>query len=107
MKRKLKKIIKVIEDKKGINLIVLDVRKLTWICDYFVIVSGETTIQTKTIAENILEKIEEIPVSIEGMEEGKWILIDYGEIIIHIFLPEIRNYYNLEKLWGDAEIVKV
>ncbi len=80
---------------------------MTWICDYFVIVSGETTIQTKTIAENIIEKIEEIPVSIEGMEEGKWILIDYGEIIIHIFLPEIRNYYNLEKLWGDAEIVKV
>jgi len=83
------------------------VSKLTWLCDYFVIVSGETTIQTKTIAENILEKIEEVPISVEGIEEGKWILIDYGEIIIHIFLPEIRNYYNLEKLWGDAEFVEV
>jgi len=107
IKRIIKKIIKSIEDKKGTDLKVLDVSKLTWICDYFIIASGESTIQTKVIAENILEKIKERVISVEGLEDGKWILIDYGEIIIHIFLTETRNYYNLDKLWGDAEIIKV
>lgn len=106
-KRKIKKIVKLIQDKKGENIIVLDLKGLTWITDYFIITSGESLIQTKAIAENILTNIEERPISIEGIEDGKWILIDYDEIIVHIFLNETRDYYKLEKLWSDAKIVEI
>jgi len=73
----------------------------TWIADYFIIASGNSVIHTKTLAETILENLKEIAVSVEGMNDGKWILIDYAEIIIHIFVPETRNLYNLEKLWAN------
>jgi ribosome-associated protein len=107
LKRKIKKIVKLIEDKKGENIIVLDLKGLTWITDYFIITSGDSQIQTKAIAENILTNIEENPISVEGIDDGKWILIDYGEIIIHIFLNETREYYKLEKLWSDAKIAEI
>ncbi|MGC8976806.1 MAG: ribosome silencing factor [Candidatus Ratteibacteria bacterium] len=106
-KKKIKKIVKSIEDKKGENIIILDLKGLTWITDYFIIASGSSTIQTKTIADNILQNIKELPISVEGIEDGKWILIDYGEVIVHIFLKETRDYYKLEKLWADAKIVEI
>lgn len=105
--KKIKKIVNLIKDKKGENTIVLDLKGLTWITDYFIITSGDSYIQTKAIADNILENIKENPISVEGIDNGKWILIDYGEIIIHIFLQETRNYYKLEKLWADAKIVEI
>ena len=73
----------------------------TWITDYFVIVSGNSVIHTKTLAETLLENFREKAISVEGMNDGKWILIDYDEIIIHIFLPDTRALYNLEKLWAN------
>ncbi|MCS7181474.1 MAG: ribosome silencing factor [bacterium] len=105
--RKIKKIVNLINDKKGENTIIFDLKNLTWITDYFIITSGESLIQTKAIAENIISNIKEVPVSIEGIEDGRWILIDYGEIIIHIFLNETREYYKLEKLWADAKIIEI
>ncbi|MCM8814845.1 MAG: ribosome silencing factor [Candidatus Omnitrophica bacterium] len=99
---KLKKIRKILEDKKARDIVILDVRKLTWITDYLVIATGETNIQTRAIAEEIIEKFDNPPFSIEGFETS-WILLDYGDIVIHIFLPEVRVFYNLERLWGDAE----
>jgi ribosome-associated protein len=107
LKRKIKKIVNLIEDKKGENIIVLDLMGLTWITDYFIITSGDSQIQTKAIAENIIENLKETPISVEGIDDGKWILIDYGEIIVHIFLNETREYYKLEKLWADAKIVEI
>lgn len=107
LKNKIKKITKLIEDKKGENTVILDLQGLTWITDYFIITSGSSLIQTRAIAENILENIKENPVSVEGIEDGKWILIDYDEIIIHIFLDEMRDYYKLEKLWADAKQIEV
>ncbi|MCM8819140.1 MAG: ribosome silencing factor [Candidatus Omnitrophica bacterium] len=106
-KNKIKKIIKLIEDKKGENTLILDLNGLTWITDYFIITSGTSLIQTKAIAENIIENMEENPISVEGIEDGRWILIDYEEIIVHIFLEETRNYYKLEKLWADAKEIKI
>lgn len=105
--KKIKRIVKLINDKKGENTVILDLKNLTWITDYFIITSGDSLIQTKAIAENIIENFKETPVSIEGIEDGRWILIDYGEIIIHIFLVETRNYYKLEKLWADAKVIEV
>ncbi|MFN4227508.1 MAG: ribosome silencing factor [Candidatus Ratteibacteria bacterium] len=105
--KKIKKIVKLISDKKGEKVVVLDLKDLTWITDYFIITSGDSLIQTKAIAENIIENFKEQPISTEGIEDGKWIVIDYGEIIVHIFLDETRNYYKLEKLWADAKVVEV
>jgi ribosome-associated protein len=107
LKRKIKRIIKLIEDKKGENIVILDLKGLTWIADYFVITSADSQIQTKAIAENIIENFKESPISVEGIDGGKWILLDYGEIIIHIFLNETREYYKLEKLWADAKTVEI
>ncbi len=81
-------------------------RKLTWITDYLVIVTGESTRQTRAIAEAVIEKFEKPPFSVEGFETS-WILLDYGDIVLHIFLPEVREFYNLEKLWMDAEKVNL
>ncbi|HOK57016.1 MAG TPA: ribosome silencing factor [bacterium] len=105
--KRIKKIVKLINDKKGENVVVLDLKNLTWITDYFIIASGESLIQTKAIAENIIENLKETPVSVEGIDDGRWILVDYGEIIVHIFLIETRNYYKLEKLWAEARIVEI
>ena len=99
---KLKKIREILEEKKAGDIVILDVRKLTWITDYLVIATGETSIQTRAIAEAVIEKFNNPPFSIEGFETS-WILLDYGEFILHIFLPEVRQFYNLEKLWMDAE----
>ncbi|MCM8822936.1 MAG: ribosome silencing factor [Candidatus Omnitrophica bacterium] len=99
---KLKKIREILEDKKTRDIVILDVRKLTWITDYLVIASGETNIQTRAIAEAIIERFDKPPFSIEGFETN-WIILDYGDIVIHIFLPDVREFYNLERLWGDAE----
>lgn len=103
---KLKKICEILEEKKANDIVILDVRKLTWITDYLVIASGETTVQTRAIAEAIVEKFEKPPFSIEGFETS-WILLDYGDFVLHVFLPEVRNFYNLEKLWMDAERINL
>ena len=81
---------------------------LTTITDYFVICSGESTTQVKAITEQIKEKFEEAnmrPLSIEGLKHSHWVLMDYGDIIIHVFENETRMYYELEKLWIDAKRV--
>jgi len=97
--------LKIIEEKKGEDVRVLDVRKVTWIADYFVILSGTTPLHTRALAEAILEKVKEKPSSAEGLGNGSWILLDYRDIMVHIFLPQTRDFYRLEKLWGDAEEV--
>jgi len=81
-------------------------RELMEITDYFVICDGESTIQTKAIADIIIENLEQKRIKmhhIEGYNNGKWILLDYIDVIIHIFLREVRRYYNLEELWADAK----
>ena len=105
--RKLKRIVAVLEDKKAEDVRLLDLRKLTWITDYFVILHGNSLIQNRAMAEALLETVKEQPVSVEGYEDGKWILMDYGDVMVHIFLPETRQFYHLEKLWGDAEAVAI
>ncbi len=101
---KLKRICEILEEKKAEDIVVLDVRKLTWITDFLVIASGETNIQTTAIAEAIIEEFDRPPFSVEGFETN-WILLDYKDIVVHIFLPAVREFYNLEKLWADAEKV--
>lgn len=93
-------------DKKAIGLEVLDVGELTSLADYFVICSGSTERQTGAIADSIEERLREKldtrPHMVEGVSPGRWILMDYGDFIIHIFTEETRRFYALDRLWGDA-----
>jgi ribosome-associated protein len=93
-------------DKKAHDLDVLEVTELTSIADYFVLCSATNERQTHAIADAIVEKMraeEKLkPLLVEGTVPGRWILVDFGDIIIHIFTEETRRFYGLERLWGDA-----
>ncbi|OPX87936.1 MAG: Ribosomal silencing factor RsfS [Pelotomaculum sp. PtaB.Bin104] len=98
------------EDKKAQDLIVLDISGISVIADYFVICSGRSATQVQAIAENIQEMLEKAGVNAlrrEGFREGNWVLLDYGDVIIHVFQEADRQFYKLERLWGDAQVVKV
>ncbi|MCL5408419.1 MAG: ribosome silencing factor [Candidatus Omnitrophica bacterium] len=98
---------KILEEKQALETKILDVRKITWITDYFIITSVQSAVQAKAILDSIIENFDEKPLSVEGTNSNNWILMDYGEIIIHIFNPEARLFYNLEKLWADAKEIKI
>ena len=97
-------------EKKALDVTVLDLSGLTVIADYFVICSGESTTQVKAVAEFIEQEFAEKrirPLGVEGAAHSHWILLDYGDVIIHVFEKETRAYYNLEKLWMDAKVVEI
>lgn len=105
----LKEAVAVCLAKKAGDMVILDMRKLSNFTDYFVIASGDSTIQTRAIAEAIEERFKKKKLKlyhIEGREEGRWILLDAGHFVIHFFLKEVRDFYNLELLWADAPRVK-
>ncbi|MDR3181956.1 MAG: ribosome silencing factor [Planctomycetaceae bacterium] len=102
---------KTAEENRGSDIVILDVRELTKAFDFFLIVSGSSRRQLYSIGDEIQKKLagemNDICLSVAGHTEGKWIVIDYGDIIVHLFEPETRNYYALEELWGKAERVNV
>ncbi len=97
------------DDRKGVDLMVLKVGEVAYLADYFLIVSGYSPVQVKAIARSIENKIaDELgrePIGKEGMAESRWILLDYGDIVAHIFLPDERELYDLEAFWGHGETV--
>lgn len=98
------------EDKRARDVVVLDIRGLSVIADYFVICSANSRTQVQAIADAICEKLEERGLRLRGMEgkdEAKWILIDFGDIVIHVFQEEERAFFGLERLWGDAPRLSV
>lgn len=101
--------VRAVTGKKAENLVVLDVRELTSVADAFIICSGRSNRQVQAIAEHIqseLKKQHKRPLSVEGLNEGHWALIDYGDVIIHVFYEPVRLFYDLEGLWMDARRVK-
>ncbi len=95
--------------KKAQNIIILDISKLTSVTRYFVICTGINERQLYTIADEVEKELKKLSIKkfgIEGYREAKWILIDYGDVIVHLFDKEMRSYYDLELLWGDAPKVK-
>jgi len=97
-------------DKKARDVLVLDLQGLTTITDYFVICSGESTTQVKAITGEIEERFHAEgvkPLGIEGLSHGHWVLMDYNDVIIHIFEEETRKFYELEKLWIDAKRIRI
>lgn len=92
-------------DKRAEDVIIIDLRKLSAPTDYFVICSGSTEKHVKSIAENIVEglkKRETRPWHIEGYSVGSWVLVDYVDVVVHVFVEDTREFYSLETLWGDA-----
>jgi ribosome-associated protein len=99
-------VVGALEDIKATDISVLDVSKLTSITSYMIIASASSTRQAKSLAHNVQEKLKELGVQITGVEgerEGEWVLVDLGDIVVHIMLQGARDYYNLEQLWGAAE----
>lgn len=98
------------EEKKGIDPLILDIRNLTDIADYFLLVHGNSDRHVRTIADGIIDRLhtkKEKPVHTEGLKEANWVLLDYGSAMIHVFHYQTRQFYNLERLWGDSKILKV
>ena len=94
-----------LDDKKGVNIALLDVGDLLSITEVFLIVTGTSRPHTRTLAEAVAEKLKEHgrrPLRTEGAAEGEWILLDFGDFVVHVFQEEPRDFYGLERLWGDA-----
>lgn len=105
-----KKTAQLIWEKKGADILIMDLRRLTTITDFFVIASVDTEIQARAIVDHLEEQLrpEGIrPWHIEGTMGSEWILLDYVDVVVHLFRPQTRSFYNLERLWGDAEIEEI
>jgi ribosome-associated protein len=97
-------------DHKALELVVLDVQGLSSVTDYFLVCSGRSTTHLRTITEAIREALKQDgvrPLHAEGATESGWVLLDYGDVLMHIFLEDTRAYYALERLWGDAPSISV
>jgi len=105
-------VIKGVEDVKGENITILDLREIeNTVCDYFIICDGNSNTQVNAISGAIQKKVSKTlkdkPWHVEGEKNAEWILIDYVNIVVHIFQKEIREFYNIEGLWGDAKITNI
>ena len=93
-------------DKKAIEVVALDLREVLGYTDYFLVCSGNTDRQTKAIHDGILEGMKKdhgiVPRRVEGLPEARWILMDYLDVVVHVFTPDARDFYRLEQLWGEA-----
>lgn len=103
-------IIELILQKKGSNVLILNLKKQTTVTDYFIICSASSDVQIKAIADNIIKETKKIgqkPWHNEGYNNLSWVLLDFVDVVVHIFLDNVRKFYNLEGLWGDAEITEI
>ena len=92
-------------DKRAYDIKILDLRKISTVCDYFVICSADADVQVKAIADHLIDELKTEGVKYwhrEGYENLNWVLVDYVDVVVHIFLRDTRQFYGLEELWGDA-----
>ena len=102
--------VRAAEDKQARDLVVLDLRKAAGFCDYFLICTGTNSRQIRTIADAVMESLAALgvkPAHVEGYSQSEWILLDYFDFIVHVFAPETRSFYGLERLWGNAERLEI
>ncbi|MBK7106067.1 MAG: ribosome silencing factor [Ignavibacteriae bacterium] len=103
-------IVEIIQSKKGFDISVLNLTNLSAVADYFIICSGDVDVHVKAIADEIDKKLRKDGIKCynkEGYNASNWVLIDYFDVVVHVFKKDARVYYNLEKLWGDAEITEI
>jgi ribosome-associated protein len=98
------------QDKKALDMVLMDVAALTGYTDYFLVVSGRSTRQASAIAENVLRVLKKAgrpPSGREGFSDGRWVLLDFGEVVVHVFHQPVREFFDLDSLWGDAPRVEL
>ncbi|ASQ45800.1 ribosome silencing factor [Legionella clemsonensis] len=103
----LKKLVKTLDDNQAIDIITIDVTQQTSVTDYMIICSGRSSRHVKAIAELVIEKMKAenlIPLSQNGLETGEWVLVDFGDFVLHVMQADVRSFYNLEGLWQNPEI---
>lgn len=108
----LETIIDALQEKKGKRIITMDLTQIeSSICQYFVVAQGNTPIQVSALCDSVwdmvADKLKEKPLGVVGQREAQWIAMDYGNIMLHIFTPDIRAFYNLEALWADAVVNEI
>ena len=111
-KQLVKTITEGIQEKKGTDIVVADLTKIEGtICKYFIICQGNSPTQVEAIAESIgdfaRERLKEKPTHVVGLENAQWVAMDYTDVLVHIFLPDVRAYYDLEHLWEDARLTHI
>jgi ribosome-associated protein len=103
--------VRAAESKKAEEIRVLDLREITSFADYFIICTGSNVRQNQAISDEVYQKLKQeqgdIPISLEGYDNAEWILMDYGDVLVHIFLDRARSYYDLERLWRHAKDVQI
>lgn len=101
---------KALAEKKGQEIVILDIKEQTTLCSYFVIASGKSTTQVRALAENVEEAMKKryglSPARTEGLREGSWSVLDYGDVVVHVFSEESRLFYYLERLWDSGKNVE-
>lgn len=103
-------VIKALDEKLGIEITAIDISEVSNIADYFVIVSGKSSSQVQALADNVLEKMARAGFDsrqVEGYDSARWILIDYRDVVIHIFDQEDRDFYNIERIWRDGKLIDI
>jgi ribosome-associated protein len=108
MEQKLQVAQEAVNEKKAHNAVIMDLRGISGVTDYFLVCSGQNPIQVKAITDNVIERMQEsgypFPIK-EGYREGRWVLLDYGNLIVHVMQQAERDFYALENLWHDAKIL--
>ena len=107
-----KRIVEGIQEKKGKNIVVADLTSTdNTVCKYFVICEGNTPTQVAAIADSVSDYVRihasEKPIGVEGMRVARWVVMDYSDVLVHVFVPEERDFYNLENLWADAQLTEI
>lgn len=105
-----KQIVKVLDEKKADDIQALKVDDLTIMADYFVIASANNSTHVKSLVDEVEYQLKEqgtAPLRVEGYQYANWIILDYGDVIVHVFHEETRNYYNLDRLWSDGKTVEI
>jgi len=105
-------ITKGIQEKKGSNIVVADMKNIDGaICNYFIVCQGNSPSQVEAITESIGDmartELGEKPARVAGLENAQWVAMDYGDVMVHVFLPDLREYYDLEHLWEDAQLTHI
>ncbi len=104
-----KEVCKILLKHKGEDVVRIDVKEKSGICDYFVLASGRSQMHTKTLIEHVDEEMEKLgvsPLRTDGVKDGRWGVLDYGDVIVHVFNDQTRLFYTLEKLWGDENNIE-
>ena len=108
--RQIETVLQAAEDKKAVDLVVLDLRKAAGFTDFFVMASGTNTRQVRAIADGVMDALAKDgvkPAHVEGYDRSEWILLDYFDFVVHVFAPDTRVFYGLERLWGNADRIEV